>query len=99
MIWKRDLGARVSTNLTVAGNELYAAPNDYIFRLNTKTGEIISQMKLEDYTVGWPTLAGRLFAGLPKPERRSGRRGGLLLSLDPALKQVRGIRSHRATGA
>jgi eukaryotic-like serine/threonine-protein kinase len=89
VIWKRDLGARVSTNLTVAGNELYAGTtNDYIFRLNTKTGEIISQMKLETTPVGWPTLAGDSLLVYLNP---NGGAGGAetLLSLDLALKQIR----------
>ena len=89
VIWKRDLGQRVSTNLTVAGNDLYAGTaGGYIFRLSAKTGEITGEMKLETTPVGWPTVtADALLIFL----NRGGGAGGAqtLLSLDPALKQIR----------
>ncbi|HYL97791.1 MAG TPA: PQQ-binding-like beta-propeller repeat protein [Blastocatellia bacterium] len=89
IIWKRDLGSRVSTNLTVAGADLYAGTADgYIFRLNTVTGEIASQMKLEATPVGWPTLAGNSLLVYLNPDGGSGG-ASTLLSLDPALKQIR----------
>ena len=88
-IWKRDLGARVSTSVAVQGNALYVGTaNGYIFRMNTKTGEITSQMKLETTPVGWPTLAGDSLLVYLNP---NGGAGGAdtLLSIDPALKQIR----------
>ena len=89
VIWKRDLGSRVSTNLTVEGNAIYAGTaNGNIFRLNTKTGEVTSQMKLETTPVGWPTLAGDSLLVYLNP---NGGAGGAeaLLSLDPALTHIR----------
>ena len=88
VIWKRDLGARVSASLTVSGDNLYVGTtNEYMFRLNTKTGQIISQMKLKTIPVGWPTLAGDNLLVYLNP---NGGAGGaeLLISLDPALKQI-----------
>jgi outer membrane protein assembly factor BamB len=89
VVWKRDLGDRVSTNLTVTGNDLYAGTaSGYIFRLNAKTGEVTGEMKLETIPVGWPTVAGdTLLVFL----NRGGGAGGAqtLLSLDRALKQIR----------
>lgn len=89
VIWKRDLGTRVSTNLTVLGNDLYAGTaGGYIFRLNAKTGEVTGEMKLETTPVGWPTVTGEsLLVFL----NRGGGAGGaqVLLSLDPALKHIR----------
>ncbi len=89
VIWKRDLGSRVSTNLTVAGNDVYAGTaGGYMYRLNAKTGEITAQMKLETTPVGWPTVtADSLLVFL----NRGGGAGGAqtLLSLDLALKQIR----------
>ena len=89
VIWKRDMGSRVSTSLTVEGNALYVGTaNGNIFRLNAKTGEITSQMKLETTPVGWLTLAGDSLLVYLNP---NGGAGGAetLLSLDPALKQIR----------
>ena len=89
VIWKRDLGSRVSTNLTVAGNDVYAGTaGGYMFRLNAKTGEITAQMGLETIPVGWPIASGdSLLVFL----NRGGGAGGAqtLVSLDPALRQIR----------
>lgn len=89
VIWKRDLGTRVSTNLTVLGNDLYAGTaGGYIFRLNAKTGEITAEMKLETTPVGWPTVTpDSLLLFL----NRGGGAGGAqsLLSIDPALKKIK----------
>ena len=88
LIWKRDLGSRVSTNLTTAGNDLYIGTADgFIRRLDTKTGEITAEMKLETTPVGWPTVTGDsllLFLN------RGGGAGGAqsLLSVDRALKKI-----------
>ena len=89
VLWKRDLGSRVSTNLSIAANDLYVGTADgFIRRLNAKTGEITAEMKLETTPVGWPTVTGDsllLFLN------RGGGAGGAqsLLSIDPALKQIR----------
>lgn len=89
VIWKRDLGSRVSTNLTVSGSDVYGGTaGGYIFRLNAKTGEITARMKLETTPVGWPTATrDSLLVFL----NRGGGAGGAqtLLSLDLALKQIR----------
>jgi outer membrane protein assembly factor BamB len=88
VIWKRDLGARVSTNLTITGNDLYVGTADgFIRRLSGKTGEITAEMKLETTLVGWPTVTGDsllLFLN------RGGGAGGAqsLLSIDRALKKI-----------
>lgn len=89
VIWKRDLGSGVSTNLTVLGSDVYCGTaGGYMFRLNARTGEITAQMKLETTPVGWPTATGdSLLVFL----NRGGGAGGAqtLLSLDLALKQIR----------
>jgi outer membrane protein assembly factor BamB len=89
ILWRRELGTRVSTNLTVSGNDLYAGTaGGNIYRLDSKTGEITGEMKLETTPVGWPTLTGEsLLVFL----NRGGGAGvaKALLSLDPALKHIR----------
>lgn len=89
VIWKRDLGARVSTNLTIAGNDLYVGTaNAFIRRLNAKTGDITAEMKLETTPVGWPRVTAD---GLLLFLNRGGGAGGAqtLVSTDTALKQIR----------
>lgn len=88
VIWKRDMGARVSTNLTINGNDLYAGTADgFIRRLNAKTGEITAEMKLETTPVGWPAVTG---GSLLVFLNRGGGAGGAqsLLSIDRALKKI-----------
>jgi outer membrane protein assembly factor BamB len=88
VIWKRELGSRVSTNLTTDGNNLYVGTADgFIRRLNTRTGEIAAEMKLETTPVGWPTVTGgSLLVFLNKDGGAGGAQS--LLSIDQALKKV-----------
>ena len=88
VIWKRELGSRVSTNLTTAGNDLYVGTADgFIRRLNTKTGEITAEMKLETTPVGWPTVTGgSLLVFLNQGGGAGG--GQSLLSVDRSLKKI-----------
>ncbi|MFY9610217.1 MAG: PQQ-binding-like beta-propeller repeat protein [Blastocatellia bacterium] len=88
IIWKRDLGSRVSTNLTTAGNDLYVGTADgFIRRLYAKTGEITAEIKLETTPVGWPTVTG---GSLLVFLNRGGGAGGAqsLLSIDRSLKKI-----------
>jgi outer membrane protein assembly factor BamB len=88
VIWKRDLGSRVSTNPTSAGNDLYVGTADgFIRRLNAKTGEITAEMKLETTPVGWPTVTG---GSLLVFLNQGGGAGGAqsLLSVDRSLKKI-----------
>jgi len=89
VIWKRDLGDRVSTNLVLNGNDLYAGIADgRFFRLNANTGEITAQIKLETSPVGLPAvLADSLLLYLNRGG--SGGGGQTLVSIDLALKQIR----------
>ena len=89
VIWKRDLGDRVSTNIVLAGNDLYAGIADgRFFRLNAKSGEITAQIKLETTPVGLPVaLADSLLLYLNRGG--SGGGGQTLVSIDPGLKQIR----------
>jgi outer membrane protein assembly factor BamB len=88
VIWKRNLGERVSTDLVVAGDGLYAGTaGGEFFRLNTDTGEITAEIKLGTIPVGLPAmLADSVLIYL---NRGAGAGGQTLVSLDPGLKQIR----------
>lgn len=89
IIWKRDLGERVSTDVVVAGTGVYVGTaGGTFFRLNADTGEITAQIKLETTPVGLPAvLADSLLVYL----NRGGTSGGAqtLVSVDLSLKQIR----------
>ena len=89
IIWKRELGDRVSTDLVLAGDALYAGIADgRLFRLSTRTGEITAQIKLETTPVGLPLVtADSLLVYL----NRGGSPGAsqTLVSLDLSLNRIR----------
>ena len=89
VVWRRDLGACISTHLLLAGGELYVGTNDgYLRRLRAENGAVLSALKLEDAPVNWLARAND---GLLVFLQRSGDAGGArkLLSVDLALKNIR----------
>ena len=88
VIWKRDLGARVSTNLAITGNDLLVGTADgSIRRLDSKTGEITAEMKLGTTPVGWPTVTGDSILLFLNQGGGAGAAQSLL-SVDRALKKI-----------
>jgi outer membrane protein assembly factor BamB len=89
LIWKRDLGARVSTSITISGNNLYVgSANAFLRRLNASTGEINAELKLETTPVGCPVFSGDSVLVFIN---RGGGAGGAqsLLNIDAALSRIR----------
>jgi len=84
LLWKRDLGARISTSVAVSGDALYVGTTDrHLYRLSQKTGEVGADFAVEqaDPPYGRLLIAGdSLFVFLG--ERT-------LLCMDLSLKKAR----------
>ena len=85
LIWKRDLGAPVSTHVTLLGDGLYVGAASHLYRLNRKTGAVTTEFAAEGKLYGKPTIAGDsllVFVNWLDSDSE-------LISLDLSLKKVR----------
>jgi outer membrane protein assembly factor BamB len=85
--WKRKLPASASTALALRDKSIYVGTqNHQIFRLETTTGEVLSQLATESKPVGRIAFADEsllLFL------ENSSERNGYIISVDPGLKGLR----------
>ena len=59
VLWKQEMGARVSTSVTLMRNGLYVgASNGYIYRLNPKTGAVLAKLTTDQPPGGQLVPAG-----------------------------------------
>ena len=82
LIWKRDLGARVTTSAAIQGHDLYlGTAKRHLYRLNADSGEILSDLATEATPSGRLIIAGGSLLAFLGDET--------LASLDLSLKQIR----------
>lgn len=85
LIWKRDLGERVSTSLVISGNDLYVGTkNGHVYKLNQNSGTIEKKFKADGTIFGKMALTQNgivFFVNWMK-------KGGEVLSVDLSLKHV-----------
>jgi outer membrane protein assembly factor BamB len=64
LLWKRDLGAKVTTSAAIKGRDLYlGTANRQLYRLNTESGDVLSEMEAKATPYGRLVLSGdSLFA-------------------------------------
>jgi outer membrane protein assembly factor BamB len=81
LLWKRDLGGRVTTSAVVHGHDLYlGTAKRHIFRVDSTSGEVLSDFAVESQPHGHITIAGdSLFAFLGDE---------VLASFDLSLKKL-----------
>jgi outer membrane protein assembly factor BamB len=59
VVWKKDFGSRISTHLTSSGRDLYlGTANGHFYRVNQKTGAVVTDFVLPVTPVGVPIIAG-----------------------------------------
>jgi outer membrane protein assembly factor BamB len=86
VLWKQDVGARVSTSLTVIQNDLYLGTSTGdLYRLDVDAGTVKASLRTPGVPYGTPTLVQDSLLVVAYK--------GKLLSLDPSLKGVRWERS------
>ena len=87
MTWKRKLPTAASTGLALKDETIYVGTNDHrIYRLNSETGAVMSELSLEAKPVGRLALADdSLFMFLQNDSERV----GYIVSLDSKLAGVR----------
>jgi outer membrane protein assembly factor BamB len=88
-VWKRTVGARISTHLLVSDNHLYfGAADSHIYRLSLDNGSVVSSFTVSATPVGTITQAGESLIAFLNPK---GGAGGAetLVSIDLALTRIR----------
>jgi outer membrane protein assembly factor BamB len=81
LAWKRELGGRVTTSLAVRGHDLYVGTaKRHLYRLDTDSGEVLSDFAAEAEPLGHLMLAGDSLVVFLGDE--------VLSSLDLSLKKV-----------
>lgn len=81
VLWKRDVGGRVSTSLTVVRNDLYLGTSDGGFhRLDANSGVVKARLRISGVPYGTATLVQDSLLVVAK---------GKLLALDSSLSGVR----------
>lgn len=81
-IWKRDLGARVTTSVAIQGNDLYiGTAKRHIYRINAKSGEVLSDFETEAEPRGQLIIADNSLLVFLGDE--------ILADLDLSLKRVK----------
>jgi outer membrane protein assembly factor BamB len=85
--WKRKLTAAASTGLVLKDKTIYVGTNDQrIYRLNSDTGAVISELAVEAKPVGRPTFANdSLYMFLENASERV----GYIIAVDSTLARVR----------
>jgi outer membrane protein assembly factor BamB len=87
LLWKKSLGAPISTSVTVHGSDLYLGTSiGGVYRVNPKNGAVLSTLQLDSGPRGKPLLAvDSLLVFLADKEENY----HSLVSIDPHLKSVR----------
>ena len=81
-IWKKDLGARVTTSVALRGNDLYAGTaKRHIYRIDTTSGEVLSDFEAEAEPRGHIIIADDSLLVFLGDE--------ILANLDLSLKRVK----------
>ena len=87
-IWKRPLGSRISTHLTVADNSLYlGAADNSIYRINPDTGSVVASFTASATPVGTITHTGKSLIVFLNPQGGAGG-AAMLVCLDPRLTKA-----------
>ena len=87
-IWRRSLGARISTHPIIADNTLYlGAADNRIYRINPDTGSVVASFAVSATPVGTITHTGKSLIGFLNSK---GGAGGAetLVCLDPMLTKI-----------
>lgn len=88
VLWKRELGGRISTSMLLAGGSLYAgSSNRHLYRLEPKTGAVTADFAAEEQPTGSLLFADdSLLLFLADPQSGTTRK---LACLDASLKAIR----------
>jgi outer membrane protein assembly factor BamB len=82
LVWKRDLGAKVTTSAALRGHDLYlGTAKRHLFRLNTDSGEVLSDLATEATPNGHLVVAGDALLAFLGDE--------IIASVDLDLRKVR----------